>query len=174
MKLQKIRITNARCSMENDIPSEALNMIGIEKEHHYDVTKKDIKRFAQAIDDPNPLYYDEDYAKMTKYKSIVAPLLFSQVFAFEDVHIEELQKDGSPIEMNVPLPAKRTVGGGSIYEFFDRIRPGDRVTVNSKVKDIYTKQGKSGVLYFVVVETIYSNQYGKKIAKETATFIKRI
>jgi len=57
--------------------------------HVYDVTDKDIRRFAQAIDDPNPLYYDEEYAKKTIYKGIIAPpysamrshLLMSQLAA---------------------------------------------------------------------------------------------
>jgi len=52
------------------------NLIGIKKKNTYAVTAKDIKRFAQAIDDPNPLYHDEEYAKSSKFKGIIAPPLF--------------------------------------------------------------------------------------------------
>jgi len=160
--------------MKHEVPDQALSLIGLEKERQYDVTKKDVKRFAQAIDDPNRLYYDEDYAKKTKFKSIVAPPLFCQTFAFEDVAIEDLPPDGSPCEIDVPIPAKRAVGGGSVYDIYQRIRPGDQITVKTKLQDIYTKQGKSGLLYFIVVETRFFNQHDEIVAKETATYIKRL
>lgn len=159
--------------MKHEVPDQALSLIGLEKERKYDVTKKDIKRFAQAIDDPNKLYYDDDYASKTKFKSIIAPLLFCQTFAFEDVALEELPPDGSPAEIDVPITANRAVGGGSVYEFHRRVRPGDQIKVRTKLQDIYTKRGKSGLLYFIVVETKFFNQHDEIVAKDTATFIKR-
>ena len=159
--------------MDNNISEDVLAMIGRENVRHYVVTKRDIRRFAQAIGETNPIYFDEDYAKSTKYGTIVAPPLFCQIFTFEDVHPDRLPKDGSPIEIDVPIPAQRTVGGASSYEIFQRVRVGDQITVKSTLKDIYTKQGKSGKLYFVVVETEFFNQENKLIAKESATYIKR-
>ncbi len=38
-----------------------------------EVTKRAIKKFVDAIGDPNPLWRDEDYAKMTKYGGVIAP-----------------------------------------------------------------------------------------------------
>jgi hypothetical protein len=46
--------------------------------------------------------------------------------------------------------------------------------VKSTLRDVYTKEGKSGTLYFVVVETEFSNQEDEPVAKETATYIKRV
>ena len=155
------------------VSEKSLDLVGVEKERTYDVTRRDIKRFAQAIDDPNPLFYDEEFAKQTRFKSIIAPPLFCQTFAFEDVPLGELPKDGSPVEIDVELPAKRTVGGGSVYEIFQHVRPGDTIKAKSKITQIYEKQGKSGTLYFLTVETTFVNQTGEIVAKETATFIKR-
>jgi acyl dehydratase len=160
--------------MEIEIPAEALTLIGVEKQLEYEVTRRDIKRFAQAIGDHNPLYCDEDYAMTTKYKTIVAPPLFCHAFAFEDVPIENLQTDGSPKETDVPLPAKKMVGGASVFENYIRIKPGDKILVKAKIKDIYAKRGKSGELYFIVLETCFYNQANELAAKETATFVKRI
>jgi acyl dehydratase len=148
-------------------------VIGIEKTCVYEVTARDIKRFAQAIGDEDPLYYDAAYAARTKHGGIVAPPLFGHAFAFEDVAVSELAPDGSPVEINVPIPAQRAVGGGSVYESFRRIRAGERITVKSRVKDIYTKDGKSGALYFIVVETAFYDDAGALVARETGTFIKR-
>ena len=156
-----------------NIPAETLEKIGLEKVRTYEVTRKDIKRFAQAIDDSNPKFRGDDPAEAEAGESIVAPPLFCQAFAFEDVELEELQPDGSPVELNVPLPAEKTVGGGSVFEVFAQIRPGDRITVKSKIADVYTKQGRSGTLFFVVVETGFYNQHDEMVSKETATFIKR-
>jgi acyl dehydratase len=160
--------------MDDKVPEEVLSMIGLEKVRQYRVTAKDIRRFAQAIGETNPIHYDEDYAKGTKYGTIVAPPLFCQMFTFEDVPPDQLPSDGSPTEMDVPVPAKRTVGGASSYEIFQRVRVGDQITVKSTLKDVFGKEGKSGKLYFVVVETEFSNQKSELVAKETATYIKRV
>ena len=52
--------------MDNTVPEDVLAMIGVEKVRHYDVTKRDIKRFAQAVGETNPIYLDENYVKSTK------------------------------------------------------------------------------------------------------------
>lgn len=160
--------------MKSEIPPDALKLIGVEKRREYVVTKKDIRRFAQAIGDADPLYYDEAYAKTTRYKTIVAPPLFCQAFSFEDVPPEQLRPDGSPVEADLPTPAKRLVGGGSVFENYIRIKPGDRIVVKATVKDIYTKQGRSGRLYFIVHETSFYNQDHELAAREVTTFIKRL
>ena len=160
--------------MDNTISKDVLAMIGVEKVRHYDVTKRDIKRFAQAVGETNPIHFDEDYAKSTKYGTIIASPLFCQTFTFEDVPPSRLPNDGSPIEIDVPIPAQRTVGGGSSYEIFQRVKAGDQITAKSTLKDVFTKQGKSGKLYFVVVETEFSNQKKEPVAKEIATYIKRV
>lgn len=160
--------------MNNGIPEAARKLIGVEKQREYLVTKKDIKRFAQAIGDPNPLYYDEEYAKTTRFKSIVAPPLFGQIFGFEDVAPEQLLPDGSPVEAAIPIPAQKLVGGGSVFENYARFKPGDTMVVVSKITDIYTKQGNNGRLYFIVHETCFYNQKNILAAREVTTFIKRM
>lgn len=159
--------------MDDKVQQEVLSLIGLEKVRRYDVTTRDIRRFAQAIGETNPIHYDEDYAKSTRHGTIVAPPLFCQMFTFEDVPADRLPADGSPIEMDVPIPAQRTVGGASSYEIFQRVKAGDRITVKSTLKDVFSKNGKSGQLYFVVVETEFSNQRNEPVARETATYIKR-
>ena len=156
-----------------EISSGARARIGKEVVHVYDVTDKDIRRFAQAIGDLNPLYYDEEYAKTTVYKGIIAPPLFCHAFTFADVPAGNLREDGRPEELDVPLPVDRTVGGGSSFQVGAEIRPGDKLTVRSKLLDIYTKSGKKGILYFVVVETTFTNQNGVQVAREVASYIQR-
>jgi acyl dehydratase len=159
--------------MDNVMLEDVRAMVGVEKVRQYDVTCRDIKRFAQAIGETNPIYFDEDYAKGTRHGGIVAPPLFCQMFTYEDVPADRLPPDGSPVEIDVPVPARRTVGGASSYEIFQRVRTGDRIKVKSVLKDVFTKEGRSGRLYFIVVEMEFSNQKNELVARETATYIKR-
>lgn len=156
-----------------DIPAEAKAMIGKETVREYDVTKIDIRRFAQAIDDPNPIYVDEEYAKSTRYKGIIAPPLFCHAFAFDDVPASQLREDGLPIEVDVPLPVQRAIGGGSSFVVAEPVRPGDTLTVKRKIADIYKKTGRSGTLYFMVIDITYTNQKGELLAFEKTTEIRR-
>lgn len=155
------------------LPEETLAAIGRTSQHTCEVTKKDIRRYAQAIRDSNPLYVDEAYARTTRYGGIIAPPLFCHTLAFDDVPAENLRADGLPTELDLPLPAKRAVGGGSVFETGEPVRPGDIITVTKVVEDIYKKPGKSGELVFVVLNTTYTNQKGQVVAHERGTFVNR-
>ena len=159
--------------MQDAIPSEARALIGKEASHVCEVTAKDIRRYAQAIGDANPLYCDEDFAKQTRYGGIIAPPLFCHTLAFEDVPADRLRADGLPKELDVPLPVTRAVGGGSVFDVGEPVRPGDVITVRKTIADIYKKTGRSGEMYFVVLDTTYLNQDERIVAREVATFIQR-
>jgi len=47
------------------------------------IEKGMIQRFAQAIDDPNPLWQDEEYARRSRYGSIIAPPTFIQTVGWD-------------------------------------------------------------------------------------------
>ncbi len=160
--------------MSDPIPAEARALIGVRKVRRCEVTRRDIKRFAQAIGATDRVHYDEAYARTTRHGTIVAPPLFCQSLTYEDVPPEQLPADGSPLELHVPIPAQRAVGGGSEYTIHRLVRAGEVITVTSQLKDIYTKQGKSGPLYMVVVETLFEDERGEPVAAETATYIKRV
>jgi acyl dehydratase len=160
--------------MNDPIPAEARALIGVRKVRRCEVTGRDIKRFAQAIGATDRVHYDESYARTTRHGAIVAPPLFCQSLTYEDVPAEQLPADGSPLELYVPIPAQRAVGGGSDYTIHRLVRAGEVITVTSQLKDIYTKQGKSGLLYMVVVETLFEDERGEPVAAETATYIKRV
>ncbi len=150
---------------ETTVSAAARAMIGREAAPFTcEVTKTAIRRFAQAIGDSNPAYFDEQYARTTQWGGIIAPPTFIFTLGYyDDSPGVQLREDGRPTggEIDVPLPVSRTVGGASAIEFGEPARPGDVITVRKKVADVYTKEGKSGRLYFTVVETSYTNQNGE-------------
>jgi acyl dehydratase len=160
-------------TQDHELPQETRAAIGQVSEHVYDVTKKDIRRYAQAIGDPDPLYFDEEHANATPHKGIIAPPLFCHALAFEDVPADQLRPDGLPTELDVPLPTKRAVGGGSRFDVGVPVRPGDVITVRKVIEDIYRKPGRSGDLIVVVLDTTYTNQRGEVVAHERGTFVNR-
>ncbi|MGI9611749.1 MAG: FAS1-like dehydratase domain-containing protein [Acidimicrobiales bacterium] len=156
-----------------ELGSAAQDSIGSSRTITNVVSARDIRHFAQAIGDDNPLYCDEAAAASSSHGSIVAPPLFTQIYAFADLPLAEMPPDYSPSEADVPVPAERTVGGSSSYEFFGRIRPGDSITRTSEITDITAKDGRNGRLYLVEVVTTYINQDDAVVARETATYVKR-
>lgn len=152
--------------MENKLSQEVLDRIGVEKVLSYEVTSRDIRRFSQVIGAGEP--------QMLRDGRLVAPPLFCQTFMFEDVPLEQLPLDGSPIELDVPIPAQRAVGGQSDFEIHRLVMSGDKITVRTKLLDVVAKHGKSGLLYLIVVETSFRNQNNELVSQETATYVKRI
>jgi len=60
-----------------NISEDLINAIGTESSPlENDIEKGAIRRFAEAIEDSNPIYTDENYAKKLNYRNIVAPPTF--------------------------------------------------------------------------------------------------
>ncbi len=159
------------------ITDEVRSWIGRETEPWtVEVTPRDIKRFAVATDDLNPLYYDKEYAQKSRYGGLIAPPLFYMVPLTDPMPESALRPDGLPYEGKFPIPPTplpRLVDGGTEIEFFVPIRVGDTLTGRSKIVDIYQKEGRTGPLIFVVRETTYTNQKGEVVLTEKSTTILR-
>ena len=141
-----------------------------------EVTALDVKRFAVATDDSNPLYTDAERAEQSRYGGLIAPPLFYMAPLTDPVPEDELRPDGLPYEGRFPIPPTplpRLMDGGTDIEFFAPIRVGDTLTARSKIVDIYQKEGRSGPLIFVVRETTYTNQNDAVVIIEKGSSILR-
>ncbi len=126
-----------------------------------EVEKGHIRAFAQAIEDPNPLWNDEVAARRTRYGGMVGSPTFLRA-----IRTERLQ------ELPADFPFNRPLDGGSEWEYFEPVRPGDRITATTKVVDIFDKTGRLGQMIFVVTETSYTNQFGQVVATQKNTSIR--
>jgi acyl dehydratase len=156
------------------IPEEIKALIGTERV--YTGTERlgegTIKRFADAIGDRNPLYWDEEFARNSRNGGITAP----PTLIFElNHHIgAEIAEDGLPEEqMELHLPLGALFRGGNEYEMFQPVRPDDVITSRRKLVEIREKSGRSGTLIFVVSEIAYSNQRGELLGVNRETVIYR-
>jgi acyl dehydratase len=158
---------------ETLITPEVKAMIGTEKifSSPEEVGKATIRRFAIAIGDPNPLYSDEEFAKATSYCGIVAPP--TMLFELNHNLGDEISEDdgGYSDKILLPPPLTRFVRGGNEYEFFQPVRPTDKITLKRRISQIYEKEGKTGNLVFVIIEITYNNQNGELLGINRETFI---
>lgn len=162
------------------LTDEAKAFIGKEGQpvQGYPVAEHEIRRFCHAIDDLNPRYIDPQYAATTPAKGIVAPPLFVSIpFSHLGVPLSELRKDGVPAapegSLMPPIRAERQLAGGIEMEFFMDVRPGDVLTLRTKILDMYERQGKSGPMVFIIQETTFTNQRNERVAVERMTRIVR-
>ena len=126
-----------------------------------EVERGAIKRYAQAMEDPNPLYNDVGYARKSKYGEIICPPgFFGWPVKSRDLEGSLFRqitgKSGHPIGMD---------NGGDI-EFRQPVRAGDILTSVTKIADIYEEIGRSGNrLLLSIFERTYINQNGDIVAK---------
>ena len=165
------------------LPEEVTKLIGqATGARIFEVEKGAIKKFADAVDDPNPLYWDEEYARNSRYGSIIAPPGFfgwptkwarGSTFPLspESVGSGEAVVDSRAILAEAGYG--RTLDGGMEYEFFRPVRAGDTLATSAIVKDIIEREGKAGKLVFLITETTYINQNGDLVAKARQTSIHR-
>jgi hypothetical protein len=109
-----------------------------------------LKRFVEAIGDPNPRWAEE------------APPTFLVALAPASVHLAEAEEYG-----------KGWLNGGNRFEYFEPVKVGDRIKATGRVADVYEKTGSSGSLLFIIFETDYVNQEGRLVARLRGTAIRR-
>ena len=144
------------------IPDEAKALLG--KEVGYsdiEVEKEPIKRYAEAIMDPNPLYVDSNYAKQCGYRGIIAPPTFVSRY----IGIGALPR----------LSGKfATIMGGEEWEFLEPVEMGDVITRTYKLADLYQREGRTGKMVFMVLEWNFTNQHGQRVAIYRLTIVNRL
>ncbi|MBW1768318.1 MAG: MaoC family dehydratase N-terminal domain-containing protein [Deltaproteobacteria bacterium] len=147
------------------ITEELRNMIGKEAEPEvWEVEKGQIKRLAQAVGDPNPLWQDEDYARQTRYGHIIG----SPTFMIDNGLVKFVDK------LCKMFPLLANINGGTEIEYYEPMKPGDIITTVAKLSDVQEKLDKNrGRLLFLHVEVSYTNQNGKLVAKCHNIFIRR-
>ena len=148
-------------AQESVITQEMRDALGVESRPvTCEVEKGAIRRYADAIGDPNPIYRDEEAARNSRYGGIIAPPTFLRSM--------EADPGQDPFESVYP----EVLDGGSEWEYpGPPVRAGDRITVTVKSLDLQERTGKLGPMLFVVREYRYVNQHGELAAVQRSTYI---
>ena len=142
-----------------------------------EVEKGAIRKFADAVDDHNPLYWDEEYAKNSRHGCIIAPPGFfgwpTKWIGAKPTFPTFAKLFDEAATTFAQIGYDRNVDGGIEYEFFHTVRAGDTLAALPRITNVSEREGKSGKLIFVSVETTYTNQNGDLVAKARQTSIYR-
>ncbi len=117
------------------------------------VTADDIRDFARAVGDLNPLYLDRQAARAAGYPDVIAPPMFC------------MRLRGGKMLPEVPLPAGlMSLHAGQEIEFHGEIVAGRTYTLSARVADVYEKTGRSGLMDIIVRETRITDADGRLVA----------
>ena len=114
------------------------------------VERGPVRRFAEAIADPNPLYTDERVAAESRYGRLLAPPTFPRTFDYGSI-------DG------LDLPRVGLIHGEFSISYERPLLVGDEVLCSMQLKDSYGKRGRRGRLDFLVFERTGEDAGGERI-----------
>jgi len=119
------------------------------------VTEDFIRRFANAIGNPDPLFHDPGYGKKTMWGSMIAPPAFAASIANPGYFPEKAE-----------IPGWVAFYGGTEHINYKVIRPGDKFRVINKYLGFEekTKPGKPYRLFTPRNQRTYINQYDEIVA----------
>jgi acyl dehydratase len=117
----------------------------------YDVERGHIRRFVEAIDDPNPVYVDEAAARAAGHPRIPAPPTFATALRPNDPRA------------GIDIDWRKLLHGEQEFSYRRPIYAGDRLTVIARIADAYVKEGKAGVMDMLVQETVGTDEAGEVV-----------
>lgn len=152
---------------------------------HDEVTLSDIRHWCEIMEDANPLYSDEEYAKKSKYGGIIAPPAMVQTWSLDDMH-DALQRfvhgnllfEEDPHNQLFSTLDREGYNGvvatAQEQTYLKPIRPGDvirsRITVSRVSKyDHFTRQG---IGRYVDILYTFVNQHDEEVCVESFRVLK--
>lgn len=123
-----------------------------------EVEKGAIRRFAQALGDTNPLYWDEAAAQAAGFRSLVAPPTFPVTLG------------RNPIP-GLTLPSAGMIHGEQEFQYGEPIVAGDVITITTTLADVKSRSGSRGHMTILTFKTEGVNQAAKPVFISRAVVI---
>ena len=117
----------------------------------YEIERGMVRKFAEAIDDPNP-----------SWRQVVSPTFHAALVPTELLH--KL--------LTAKCPLTRYLNGANELEYYLPIKVGDVVSVTARLDKLRKMEGKEGTTLFMIMEITYKNQDGDVVAKGRNTYIR--
>ncbi len=129
-----------------------------------EITRDAIYHLALAIGDLSPLYLDEDYAKKTRWGTLIAPPIIVQTMDT----LRAVGHSGLP----EGLPGVHSIWTGSLYEWERPPQLGDRIRADCYLKSVVEKESKftGGRSVYQTYEAVYYDLNGKKLGLRNDTW----
>jgi len=128
----------------------------------HEVEKGAIRRFAEALGDPNLLALEESAARAAGYGGLVAPPTFAVTLGWSERFRHSLD-----------LGTRSVLHSEQGFEYARPIVAGDRLVVRSRVADVQERAGASGPMDVLVIEDEGRDEKGELVFKARSTLILR-
>jgi acyl dehydratase len=131
------------------------------------IDTESIKAFARALGETDPLYVDEAAAKASPFGALVAPPTYPIAFMAQSM----AGAAGSFEQLG--LNFMTLVHGEQEFEYTRPVKAGDTLTLTARIADVSEKQGRSGILDILVLETEARDPEGKPVFTSRQTLVSK-
>lgn len=121
-----------------------------------------IVEFADAIQDPNPVYRDASAARAAGHADVIAPPTFVTIINLRAIH--EIVSDPK-----LGLDWSRVVHAEQSFSFTRPVTAGDRLTWVVTIEDIKSRVGND----FLTVRGDFTSEEGEPVVVTRATLVAR-
>ena len=149
-----------------------------------------LRRFTQALMDPDPRYWDDQFTRGTRYGQIVSPPIMvsylvsrpapDQEDPVEKAFQEDPMSDGVGTFKQpgglppVPTNLARLLNAGNEMEVYKYPSIGDKIYYQHRYSDVQERAGRDGKPFLIVTqETTYKNQRGELLCITRLSTIRR-
>ena len=129
-----------------------------------DVEIWQLKFFAKAVGETNPVYFDEEHARQVGHRSILAPPTYA-------VTLSSAVPDPFVRVRQMGMDTSKVLHTNQRFDYFAPIYGRDEITFDAKIVDFYAKLG--GKFQFMVEQIEARNQFGELTTRFSQTVVER-
>ncbi|MGM9943836.1 MAG: MaoC family dehydratase [Lysinibacillus sp.] len=140
-----------------------------------EVCKPMIRHWCEVMEDANPLYHNEDYAKASKYGGIIAPPMQVQAYTMNALW-PKVEREPNSMEKLIQLfkdnGFSSIVATEQVQEYVTPMKLGDLVSYTISVDSVSPlKETARGPGYFATFLYTFTNQRDEVICRQTFTIL---
>jgi acyl dehydratase len=128
----------------------------------YAVGRENVREYARAVGETDPLHLDHEAARAAGYADVVAPPMFAAVYCSPAI-------GPALMDPNVGIDFARMVHGAQEFEWGPPVVAGDEITTVAELED----KAERGGLQFFTFRTVSTNQRGETVCEGRWTNIVR-
>ena len=137
------------------------------------VTESDVRKWAIATywpEKPPPIYWDEEYARNSRWGGIIAPRDFNPFAWPVDQPPGPRSVGAQPGQ--TPKKGENVLNGGQADTWYKPIRPGDVLTSRTRLSHWDERTGRLGLTLFSYTEVEWRDQHDELVRRRISTGIR--
>jgi acyl dehydratase len=128
----------------------------------HEVEKGELRRFAEAVGDPNPIYVDEAAARAAGFAALVAPPTYGAALASNERFRQSLD-----------LGSRALLHVDQQLEYARPVVAGDQLTITTRVADVQERASGAGPMDILVLEDEARDPQGAVVFRARSTIVIR-